>query len=296
MLQIIWKALKVQRRVAVGPVALNFQFTRAAPISRLRRLGLGRASRQHGRIEVSPMPARVDAVPGEQTALLFGVGPGLGEALVARLHAEGFRLGVVARNGERLQHLLDRLPGGERHRAYVGDVTMESSVDTVFSAWDADFGAAPTLVVYALQSFCPGTIADIEVPAFELGLRHNCFGAFLVARRACRAMGAAGRGTLLLVGSTSSLIGREAHLNLVAGKFGQRGMAQVLAREMWPQGVHVAHVMIDADIDEGRGETHPQSAPADIAETLLFLHRQPRTAWTSELDLRPWNERFWQHC
>ena len=305
MLTTIWKALKIQRRVAMGPLMLTFQWGRSTRLVRSRTQRTGRAVFDAGAVRspIAPAARQIEGIaerPAEfqspPSALLFGVGPGLGEALMERLDGEGFRLGVVSRNAGRLQGLLDRLPGGGRsHRAYACDVTLEASVGKAFEQFAQDFGA-PSLVVYALQRFGPGTIDDIEVPAFEDGLRHNCFGAFLVSRLACRAMAEAGRGTLLLVGSTSSVIGREGHLNLVAGKFGQRGLSQVLAREMWPRGVHVAHVMIDADIRESEGETHPQAEPGHIAETLLFLHRQPKSAWTSELDLRPWNERFWEHC
>ena len=107
-----------------------------------------------------------------------------------------------------------------------------------------------------------------------------------------------GRGTIVLIGSTSSVIGRQAHLNLAVGKFGQRALAQVMARELWPLGIHVAHLLIDADISEDSTSKFdaPHADPYHIARSVLDLHLQPRTAWTSELDLRPWNEQFWEHC
>jgi NAD(P)-dependent dehydrogenase (short-subunit alcohol dehydrogenase family) len=119
-----------------------------------------------------------------------------------------------------------------------------------------------------------------------------------VAREAARAMVPLARGTIILVGSTSSLLGRAGHLNLAAGKFGQRALAQVMARELWPQGIHVAHLIIDADIHEGeeRPDGGPQTAPEHVSEIVVSLHRQQSTAWTSEMDVRPWNERFWEHC
>jgi NAD(P)-dependent dehydrogenase (short-subunit alcohol dehydrogenase family) len=156
----------------------------------------------------------------------------------------------------------------------------------------------PDLVVYSLQWCGPGLAIEIEAPAFEAAWRHNCLGAFHVCRAAARQMIKRGTGTLILVGSTSSLLGRAGHLNLAVGKFGQRALAQVLARELWPKGIHVAHVVIDADISEDPAD-HPQEVRADpdhIAEAVLAVHRQPSSAWTSELDLRPWNERFWEHC
>ena len=109
---------------------------------------------------------------------------------------------------------------------------------------------------------------------------------------------ARGSGTILLIGSTSSLTGRAGHLNLAVGRFGQRALAQVMARELWPHGLHVAHLVIDADIAEDGHEAggDPQADPAHIARIILDLHRQPATAWSSEVDVRPFNERFWEHC
>jgi NAD(P)-dependent dehydrogenase (short-subunit alcohol dehydrogenase family) len=88
------------------------------------------------------------------------------------------------------------------------------------------------------------------------------------------------------------------HLNLAVGKFGLRALSQVMARELWPEGVHVVHVIIDADImEEGaRAVDISQACPKDIADQVYALHRQASSAWTSEIDLRPWNERFWEHC
>lgn len=153
-------------------------------------------------------------------------------------------------------------------------------------------------MVYGLQSFGPGNSINVEVPAFENSWRHNCLGAFLVSHVAAKAMLLQTRGTIILVGSTSSMVGRSTHLNLAVGKFGQRALAQVLSRELRPKGIHVCHVMIDADIREETDEHRdsPYADANDIVESIVFLHKQPKTAWTSELDLRPWNEEFWEHC
>src|SRR6185295_10285778 len=115
--------------------------------------------------------------------------------------------------------------------------------------------------------FCPGRVIEVEVAAFEESWRKNCLGGFIVAREAARQMVRLGRGTIVLVGSTSSLIGRTDHLNLAVGKFGLRALAQVLAREVWPLGVHVAHVVIDADIKEGDDDkaSIPQADPEHLA-------------------------------
>lgn len=299
MLRSLWQSLKRQRRIALGQATLLFQFTRTSPVRRTGRpgtvtrqertalaLALARAREE----TESPGPGRT------QTAMLVGVGPGLGEALALALASEGFNLMLVARDGVRLEAFAQQIRGlGVTCLTFPGDVTHENTVDAIFRTVHECFGYLD-LAVYGLQFYGSGSTCDIEVPAFEDGLRHNCFGAFLVARSAARLMTEAGQGTIVLVGSTSSILGREGHLNLAVGKFGQRALAQVLGREVWPQGVHVAHLLIDADIREGEPQLLPQAEPADIASAVLFLHRQRRSAWTSELDLRPWNERFWEHC
>jgi NAD(P)-dependent dehydrogenase (short-subunit alcohol dehydrogenase family) len=156
----------------------------------------------------------------------------------------------------------------------------------------------PNLAIYSVQGFSPGRALDVDVPAFEECWRQNCLGGFIVARESAREMSRLGRGTIALIGSTSGLIGRADHLNLAVGKFGLRALAQVMSRELWTVGIHVVHVVIDADIkeDEAFDPAIPQSDPKHIAELLYALHRQPKSAWTSEIDVRPWNESFWEHC
>jgi NAD(P)-dependent dehydrogenase (short-subunit alcohol dehydrogenase family) len=107
-----------------------------------------------------------------------------------------------------------------------------------------------------------------------------------------------GSGTIVLVGSTSGLSGRENHLNLAVGKFGLRALSQVMARELWDKGIHVVHCVIDADIKENdlQPPSNPQANPEDLADFIFQLHNQPRTTWTSEADIRPFNEKFWEHC
>jgi NAD(P)-dependent dehydrogenase (short-subunit alcohol dehydrogenase family) len=231
--------------------------------------------------------------------LIVGVGPGFGYALAETLSAAGFRLALAARNAARLDPLVDALgaASGRRHHAYGCDATSESSVRRLFGCVIADIGV-PELVVYAVQGFDPGAALSIEVCAFENSWRQNCLGAFITAREAGRAMVPEGKGTIIFVGSTSGMIGRAGHLNLAVGKFGVRALAQVMSRELWPKGIHVAHCVIDADIRESPDDHPgvPQSDPKDIAESILALHRQPRSAWTSEADLRPFDERFWEHC
>lgn len=294
----------------VGPVALIYRVERSFRVTRNSRKRLKLASQlqhswRHGRMARRTFEttrrhfSNPDADPAPpEVALIVGVGPGFGYALAKQLAHHGFVVSMASRNAERLDGLATEIHSdGGMAVAYGCDATNENSVKELFKHVCSQHGV-PSLVVYSLQNFGPGETVDIELAAFEDGWRHNCLGSFLVAREAARAMLEAGRGTIVLTGSTSSLLGRAGHLNLAVGKFGQRALAQVLARELWPKGIHVAHLVIDADIHEGeeRDDGGPQSNPHHVAQTVVALHRQPASAWTSEIDIRPSNERFWEHC
>ncbi|MBB5018050.1 NAD(P)-dependent dehydrogenase (short-subunit alcohol dehydrogenase family) [Chitinivorax tropicus] len=299
MIDTVWQQLKVWRRLRFGPVQLHFAFRKTVPVTagtwrRADRNGdrLRPAHVEFTEVPMSPAPATLG------TAVIVGVGPGFGYALANRLAEAGYDLALLSRNANRLSSLCEMLRAqGVKAESYGMDATHEIDVASTFAKVIANQGT-PSLVVYSLQEFGPGLALDVTVPAFESAWKHNCLGAFLVSQAAGRAMKAAGKGSIILVGSTSSIIGREGHLNLAIGKFSQRALAQVLSRELWPHGVHVAHVLIDADIDEPDAESSEpiHSDPDDIAQSIVALHHQPRTAWSSEIDLRPWNERFWEHC
>lgn len=315
MFQNIWRNLKRMRTIKFGPVALAFKFERAVRVTPDSRQRLRHALRRqphlpaplplptlpkvpHPGTVLALRPEPAPATSAREIALIVGVGPGLGHALARRLASEGMSVVMASRNATRLGHLATEIEAtGGVACAYGCDATDEKSVADLFAHVQARHGV-PNLVVYSLQCFGPGQALDVEVPAFEQGWRHNCLGAFLVAREAARAMVPVQRGTIILTGSTSSLLGRAGHLNLAVGKFGQRAIAQVMARELWPQGIHVAHVVIDADIQEDQPDPNErtQSDPNHIADIMFNLHRQARTAWTSEIDARPWNENFWEHC
>jgi NAD(P)-dependent dehydrogenase (short-subunit alcohol dehydrogenase family) len=208
---------------------------------------------------------------------------------------------LASRNSEHLDPLVAELRSVTdcTAQAYGCDATNEISVRKLMALVSKDMGI-PHLVIYAVQGFARGRAIEVEVPAFEESWRQNCLGAFIVAREAARKMLPLHRGTIIMTGSTSGLIGRAGHLNLAVGKFGLRALAQVMARELSPEGIHVAHLVIDADIKEPgqsvESAAEPQAYPEHVADLVLLLHRQQRSAWTSELDVRPWNESFWEHC
>jgi NAD(P)-dependent dehydrogenase (short-subunit alcohol dehydrogenase family) len=157
----------------------------------------------------------------------------------------------------------------------------------------------PAVLIYNAGSYAPGGILEIDPERFESAWRANCYGGFLAAREVLPAMLKAGAGTILYTGATAALRGGAGFAGLAVGKFGLRALAQSLAREFGPQGIHVAHVVIDGQIGTPAAhERQPERAeetflaPEAIAENYWQLYRQPPNAWTQELDLRPHVEKF----
>jgi NAD(P)-dependent dehydrogenase (short-subunit alcohol dehydrogenase family) len=230
-------------------------------------------------------------------AVIVGVGPGLGWALVQRFAREGMTVAAVARSERKLLELEQSDTTG-RVRHYAGDVSQEDEVAKLFQAVFTDLGI-PQLVVFNAGTFEPGEVLDTSPATFERCWRIGCFGGFLVARAAAGAMLERGSGTIIFTGATASLRGSAGFANLAVPKFGLRALAQSMARELGPKGIHVAHVVIDGQIEseryrhllEERGPDSLLQAGA-IAETYFQLHQQPRSSWTQELDLRPWSEKF----
>ncbi|MBI2969861.1 MAG: SDR family NAD(P)-dependent oxidoreductase [Gammaproteobacteria bacterium] len=234
-----------------------------------------------------------------QSAIIFGVGPGLGLALARRFARAGMAVGLASRNAARLESWAGELNrDGCRVFAYLCDAGIESGVQAAFRAAKNDLGV-PDLVVYNAGAFVPAAVLDITAREFEECWRVGCLGGFLVGREAARLMKDRGRGTILFTGATASLRGGAGFANLAVGKFGLRALAQSMARELGPLGIHVAHVIIDGQILSERYAGIARQRPADgllqpdaIAENYLNLHRQHRSTWTQELDLRPWVEKF----
>jgi len=231
-----------------------------------------------------------------EVAVVVGAGTGLGAALVRCFAGAGLDVTVAARDPERLE---DVTAGGQasvgKVRAYPCDATDEKAVENLFESVTAEFGE-PALVVYNAGAFVRASILEIEAADFERCWRVGCLGGFLVGRASARRMVSRGSGTVIFTGATASLRGSAMFANLAVGKFGLRALAQSMARELGPKGVHVAHVVVDGMIATpragGQTETESRLDPAAIADDYLALHRQPRSAWTLELDLRPWVEQF----
>jgi NAD(P)-dependent dehydrogenase (short-subunit alcohol dehydrogenase family) len=308
-LKLGWRAAKRTRIIPLGPIALSFRFSKNnSPLGGFKKYpsvhsskGLSQDERNQGQIfsEKQAADPKGHSVTPCQTALVIGVGTGLGASLARVFSANGMQVALASRRIRPLQYLVDELKGnGSNARAYSCDATAESTVNQLFDSVIEDFDV-PDIVVYSLQSFTPGKALEVTVPAFEESWRQNCLGGFIVAQQAAQRMLARKRGTIVLVGSTSSLIGRADHLNLAAGKFGLRAVAQTMAQELWGSGVHVVHVVIDAHITspEEKIQQGPNRArPEDISDFIFSLHKQPPSAWSSEVDIRPFSGAFWEHC
>jgi len=236
-----------------------------------------------------------------ETAVIVGAGPGLGSALARRFAQAGMRVAVARRNVDSLASLLTDL--GTSAKGYACDATDERAVIDLFFSIARDLGA-PRLVAFNAGAFVRKAILDTTVEDFERCWRVGCLGGFLVGREAARVMLAAARpgrhrGTILFTGATASLRGGALFHNLAVPKFGLRALAQSMAREFQPQGIHVAHVIIDGQIESERpGRSVAERGvdavidPNAIAESYYQLHCQPPSAWTFELDLRPYIEKF----
>ena len=234
-----------------------------------------------------------------KVAAVLGVGPGLGAAIARRFAGAGFTVALMARREESVAAVREEIEdSGGGALGVTTDATDPDSVAASFQRVRAELGD-PEVFVYNAGAFQMGGILEVSPAKFDECFRANCAGAFYAAREVLPAMVEAGRGTILLTGATASLRGSARFSALAVGKFGLRALAQSLAREFGPQGIHVSHIIIDGQINTPRiqemspeREDHTMLSPGAIAETYWQLHSQDRTTWTLELDLRPAVESF----
>jgi NAD(P)-dependent dehydrogenase (short-subunit alcohol dehydrogenase family) len=232
------------------------------------------------------------AAPAYKTALIVGVGGGL-SASVARAFAKaGIKVALAARRSGDLAALAKDVGG----KAFACDATKLADVTKLFGDVEAALGE-PDVVVYNASYRARGPFVDLNPPEVEKSLIVSAFAGFLVAQQAAKRMLAHKHGAILFTGASASVKGYAQSAPFAMGKFALRGLAQSMARELSPQGIHVAHIVIDGGIrsaDRAAPADKPDSMldPDAIAQTYLDLLRQQRSAWAWEIELRPWLERF----
>ncbi len=238
-----------------------------------------------------------------KVALVMGAGDALGGAIARRFARAGFTVCVGRRGGQALEPLRRRIEAeGGAARAFAVDARKEDQVVGLFDTIEGTIGAL-VVVVFNIGAWYHESVLTMSVRKFTKVWEMACFAGFLTGREAARRMAPRGRGTILFTGATASRRGGEGFAAFAGAKFGLRALTQSLARELGPEGIHVAHVIIDGPIDTRFvRERFPDMvaalppdgllAPDDIAENYFMLHQQPRSAWSHELDLRPWAEQW----
>lgn len=226
-----------------------------------------------------------------QSALIVGAGAGLSASVARAFSKAGMTIALAARSVDDLKALADET----KAKTYACDASKRADVDKLFAALDT--AGAPDVVVYNASYRTRGPLLDLDPAEVEKAIIVSAFAGFLVAQAAVKRMLPRGRGAMLFTGASASIKGYAQSAPFAMGKFALRGLAQSMARELGPQGIHVAHFVIDGGI---RSANRPVPAdkpdslldPDAIAQTYLHILQQPRSAWTHEIELRPWVEKF----
>ncbi|HWG03900.1 MAG TPA: SDR family NAD(P)-dependent oxidoreductase [Beijerinckiaceae bacterium] len=227
-----------------------------------------------------------------KNALIVGAGLGLSASLARLFTREGFTVSLAARQTDKLADLVKETGA----TAFACDASRAQDVARLFEAVEQRSGA-PDVVVYNVSARARGALVDLDPAEVERAIMVSAFGGFLVAQQAARRMLKAGSGAILFTGASASVKGFARSAAFAMGKFALRGLAQSMARELGPQGIHVTHFVIDGGI-RNPGRTEPPDRPDSlldpdaIAATYLHALRQPRSAWSAEVELRPWVETF----
>ena len=227
--------------------------------------------------------------------VIAGVGEGNGAALARAFSNEGMSVALLARGTDFSEKLAKELADS---RAYACDVSDPDSVAKTFDSIRNDLGD-PETVVYNAGSGVWGDVESIDLEDFETSWRVNAYGSLVVSREVIPAMKAAGRGNIILIGATASKRGGPRTAAFAPAKAAQRSLAESMARTLWPQGIHVSLIMIDAVVDLPRTRKNMPDKPDDfflkpddMAASAVWLARQPRSAWTFEIEVRPFGENW----
>jgi NAD(P)-dependent dehydrogenase (short-subunit alcohol dehydrogenase family) len=231
--------------------------------------------------------------PRFETALIVGAGSGLSASLARLFAKEGIKLALAARSTTDLAGIAKETGA----HLFTCDASDRSSVERLFADADRTFGGAPQIVIYNASARARGPVIELDPDQVEKSLAVTAFGGFLVAQQAARRMLPKGHGAIVFTGASASVKGYARSASFAMGKFALRGLAQSMARELAPQNIHVAHFVIDGAVRSARCQEpadRPDSMldPDAIAETYLAVLKQPRSAWTWEVELRPWVETF----
>jgi hypothetical protein len=245
-----------------------------------------------------------EAAEGPRIALVVGAGDFIGGAIAKRFASGGFTVAVGRRNAEKLEPLVAEInANGGRARGFALDARDEANVQAVFATIEKELGPLE-LVVFNVGANVSFPITDTTSRVFRKVWEMACLGGFLTGREAARVMLPRRRGSIFFTGATASLRGGKGYAAFASAKFGLRALAQSMARELGPENIHVAHLVIDAGVDTAFVRERIQAAgrdpaalppdslmnPASIGEAYWMLHHQSRDAWTFELDLRPHRE------
>ncbi len=236
----------------------------------------------------------------QSIAVVIGVGPGLGLAIAKKFVAENFFTVIISRNKEQLSALIPQIDAANKNvAAFAADVTNEEEVISLFNEIKNKFGHPEVVIYNAAAKFELKGINDISSEDFIRSWKISCLGGLLVSQQVTPNMIKQSKGTIIFTGATAALRGSANMTAFAVGKFSQRALAQSMAKEFGPQGIHVVHVIIDGYIATPIVLKHfpdkPLDSflnPKDIAETYWQLYRQDKCAWTHEIDLRPYTEKF----
>ena len=228
-----------------------------------------------------------------ETALIVGAGPGLSSSLTYLLLKNKFKVAIAARNVVKLATLAET----SNVDVFACDASNINQVQTLFKKLDKTLGT-PDLVIYNPSARVRGGIVEVDPEDTQKAINITCFGAFLVAQEAAKRMVKRGSGSIFFTGASASVKGYANSSVFAMGKFGLRGLAQALARELHPQNIHIGHFIIDGGI---KADHRPERIdpgddsmldPEAIANNYLQFHRQNRSSWSWEIELRPWLETF----
>jgi NAD(P)-dependent dehydrogenase (short-subunit alcohol dehydrogenase family) len=225
--------------------------------------------------------------------VISGVGPGTGTALARRFTAGGHRVAMLARTASRLGALEQELPGA---KAYACDVADPAQVEAAIAAIERDLGV-PEVLIHNAVGGAFGTFLEIDPQVLNRNFQVNTMGLLYLARRVAPAMASAGKGSIVVTGNTSALRGKPAFAGFAPTKAAQRILAEAMARDLGPKGVHVAYIVIDAVIDvpwtRERFKDRPDDffiKPAAIADEAWHVTQQDRSAWSFQVEIRPYRE------